>query len=193
MTVVGVGGAIALTGGAASPLVAVGLAMSQAPTATVAAATATGAVLTTEAGLVATGAAATMLTSGSWAAGVASVFSGSALATGATIFTTIVAAPASLIVVGSEEISEGNEVSYSFDCWKKVLREVDTAPSHGVPLQELLNDFRVKTWSFTPRMNFGYPVVAITNAWDEDFEAVPLVIDFHGKKCVTYHVETLSA
>ncbi len=205
MTVCLAGIAIIVTGGAASPLLALSVAGSAAPTATIAAAGATGIAATTAtgstvigaaaigaqaaAGAIVSGATVEVAVGAGTVIGLGAVGTGAATTTGAGIVGSIIAAPVAPILVGCNS-------RYSFDCWKAVVHDTSEEPSQGRPLDLLLNDVTVVSWSAIPPTdgNVGYPIFYVTNQWEETFLLSPVEISMSDEgedNMMTYHASIL--
>lgn len=84
---------------------------------------------------------------------------------GATGLATVgfLAGPIGMCILGADV------VNYTFDCWKKVVRDTSPEPSDGKVLYEFVKDERIKHLHVNSDTNSSYPEVTIVNVWDEHF------------------------
>lgn len=197
------GAAILLTGGMASPLLALTAAASTAPATSIGVTAALGtglATTTTGVGVVGTVSTATTsalvtLASGCGAeaalasavlSGTTTAVSGTAVSAGTAVISTIVAAPTIPLVLGAEEESHGE---YTFDCWKPLLHSSDPSPSRGMPLHEVFTSSLIKYWRVSSEES---DILLVTNVWDEDFRLFPVQLNVGGDlTAIAYHAERI--
>lgn len=189
---VGVGVAVAVTGGAAAPLAAAGaeaVTVAAAGTAGAvaggtaaaagaiatgaatgavagaASAAATGAAVTTGAvGGAAAGATTAAMTGGAAAAAASGAASGAA--TGVTVASSILSGPVGWLVLGAAEEGDGMSC-YTWDCWKDVVRDKSPKPSAGLLLRNLINHPHVRSVE-SPRS--AAALAHVVNVWGECFD-----------------------
>ena len=108
------------------------------------------------------GAAAALGAAGGAASGAAGGAAISSICAG--IFT----GPVGWVILGTT--AEESSGVYTFDCWKPILHDDSSEPSHGKTLREIAMDPRIKQVSTTANENnANFPHLVLQNVWDEQF------------------------
>ena len=114
-----------------------------------------------------TGAGLASVTGAGAAAAISSVYAGAtSLMTGPTAG--ILSGPVGWIVLGTT--AEQSSGIYTYDCWKPILHDDSSEPSHGKTLREIAMDPRIKQVLTTANENnANFPHLVLQNVWDEQF------------------------
>jgi len=76
-------------------------------------------------------------------------------------------AGALLLTLGVSE--EPTTPTYTFDCWKPVVRDASPDPSNGRLLREIVEDPRVKQVITSATDDSSFPEIILENIWNEKF------------------------
>uniref|UniRef100_A0A914PUD5 Uncharacterized protein n=1 Tax=Panagrolaimus davidi TaxID=227884 RepID=A0A914PUD5_9BILA len=168
------GGAATGVGVGAATGMGVGFAAAAAGGATAASAAGAGTALATAAG--AAGAASGAMVAGATGTALIGASAAGAASSAAAASTAlgIITGPIGWVVLGcDEDVKPLNEeiphIGYTFDCWKKILREESPEPSNGILLKDIVIDSRIKSVQQCQNDANDYPAFIFENIWNEKF------------------------
>ena len=88
------------------------------------------------------------------------------------IFGLTLLVPFLIPIIGTEVSNHTKqEMTYTFDCWKSVVHDMDTTPSKGIKFEDLIKDPRIRKAAVVndPKPAFNLPQFLIQNIWNETF------------------------
>ncbi|OWA52809.1 hypothetical protein BV898_17252 [Hypsibius exemplaris] len=91
------------------------------------------------------------------------------------------------------------QVGYTWDCWKAILRDDSSVPSHGRLLRDVALDPRIKRITIDPPISLDtsivdtseFPLIVLENVWDESFVIKYVHVPGHGLAAHAVRVPSL--